>query len=78
MVFRGEASSCLLIGNTTQRPRQDAHPLEGGRPAGLGRLAARLAGYVRMIEVTAQMAYWWPLNLSKIARNTRYQRSTST
>ena len=31
------------------------HPLEGGCPAGLGRLAARLAGYGRMIQITAQM-----------------------
>src|ERR1035438_9295079 len=35
--------------------RQDAHPLESGRPTGLGRLAARLAGYGRMIQITAQM-----------------------
>jgi hypothetical protein len=35
--------------------RQDAHPVEGGRAARLGKPAARLAGNGRMIQITAQM-----------------------
>src|SRR5205823_11634889 len=35
--------------------KQNAHPLENGRPAGLDGFAARLAGSRAMIQITAQM-----------------------